>query len=88
MESFEYKVTAHSIEELKETGVVVDPKVNIVFACRADGSCAVKDVAEEHMEQLAGLLNTMGKEGWELVQLVFHSSGIVGFWKRRSREGQ
>jgi hypothetical protein len=88
MESFEYKVTAHSIEELREKGVVVDPKINIVFACRSDGSCAVKDLAQEHMEKLARLFNEVGQEGWELVQLVFHSSGIVGFWKRRSREGQ
>jgi hypothetical protein len=88
MEYFEYQVTAHSIEELEKMGVVVDPESNIVFACRADGSCAMQDVAREHMEKLAGLFNEMGREGWELVQLVFHSSGIVGFWKRRSREGQ
>jgi hypothetical protein len=29
----------------------------------------------------------MGEEGWELVQLVFHQSGIVSFWKRSIEKG-
>ena len=34
------------------------------------------------VENLSALFNEMGEEGWELVQLFFHQSGIVSFWKR------
>jgi hypothetical protein len=84
MNRYEYTVRTYSMGELEERGIVVHPNNNIVFACRPDGSCAVHDVGMEQMENLSGLLNDMGREGWEMVQLVFHASGIVSFWKRLS----
>jgi hypothetical protein len=36
----------------------------------------------EQLDNLSSVLNVMGEEGWELIQLVFHHSGIVSFWKR------
>ena len=87
MEKYEYTIKAFSMEELEEKGVVVHPQNNIVFACRPDGACAMHDVALEQTEQLSVLFNELGREGWELVQLFFHPSGIVSFWKRQAREG-
>jgi hypothetical protein len=84
MKQYEYAVRTYSMGQLEERGIVVHPENNIVFACRSDGSCAVHDVGMEQMERLAGLLDDMGRDGWELVQLVFHISGIVSFWKRLS----
>lgn len=82
MKSFEYNVKAFSMDDLEKKGIVIHPENNIVFACRPDGACAIHNVGEEQMTNLSELFNEMGKEGWELVQLVFHSSGIVSFWKR------
>jgi hypothetical protein len=84
MKQYEYTVRTYSMNQLEERGIVVHPENNIVFACRTDGACAVQDVGMEQMERLAGLLDDMGRDGWELVQLVFHTSGIVSFWKRLS----
>lgn len=83
MKGFEYTVKTFSMENLEEKGIVVHPHNNIVFACRPDGACAVHDVGLEQMDHLSTLLNEMGSDGWELVQMFFHSSGIVSFWKRR-----
>jgi hypothetical protein len=86
---WEYKVKVFSTKELRDGGVVVDPQRNIVYACKPDGGCEVHDVSLEQMERLATTLDVLGKDGWELVQLFFHASGMVSFWKRRleSRTG-
>jgi len=79
---FEYKVKIFSMEDLKEKGVVVDTENNIVYACRSDGACEVHNVKLEQLDNLSTVMNAMGEEQWELVQLVFHQSGVISFWKR------
>lgn len=60
----------------------MDSQNSIVYACRPDGACEVHDVTLEQLDNLSKTLNEMGEERWELIQLVFHQSGIVSFWKR------
>jgi hypothetical protein len=84
---FEYKVKIFSMNDLNEKGIVVDSENNIVYACRTDGACEIHDVKMEQLDNLSSVLNMMGEEGWELVQLVFHQSGIVSFWKRSIEKG-
>ena len=84
---YEYTIKTYSMEQLSERGVVVDLEKNIVYACRPDGACEIRDVSAEQIVHLAGLFNEMGKEGWELVQLLFRPSGMVSFWKRNLKEG-
>jgi len=86
MTGFEYTIRTFSMQELEEKGIVIHPHNNIVFACRPDGSCAIRDVGVEQIDKLSGLFNEMGKDQWELIQLFFHQSGIVSFWKRNLRE--
>lgn len=82
---YEYRVKIFTMKDLEEKGVAVDSENNIVYACRTDGACEIHDLKMEQLDSLSSLLNVMGDESWELVQLVFHQSGIVSFWKR-SRE--
>jgi hypothetical protein len=79
---YEYTVKIFSMEDLEREGIVMDAQKNIVYACRPDGACAVRDVSGEQIEKLSGLFDKMGADGWELVQLVFRPLGIVSFWKR------
>lgn len=79
---FEYKVKIFSMQDLKDKGIVIDSHNNIVYACRSDGACEIHNVKMEQLDNLSAVLNILGEEGWELVQLVFHQSGIVSFWKR------
>ena len=85
--AYEYTVKIFSMEELKKKGIVIDPEKNIVYACRPDGACEIHDVSTEQLDNLSRLLNNTGREGWELVQLLFRPSGIVSFWKKALREG-
>lgn len=86
MKKYEYTVRIYSMEELKQSGVDVEEDNSIVYACRPGGECEVHDVGAEQLENLSGLLNNMGASGWELVELVFHQSGIVSFWKRETAD--
>ena len=79
---FEYKVKIFSMKDLKEKDIVTDSEKNIVYACRTDGACEMHNVKMEQLDNLSLVLNEMGEDGWELIQLVFHQSGIVSFWKR------
>ena len=79
---FEYSVKIFSMQDLQEKGIVVDSQNNIVYACRVDGECEIHDVKLEQLDNLSTTLNELGTEGWELVQISFHQSGIVSFWKR------
>ncbi len=80
--AYEYTIRTYSMQQLMEKGIVVDPEKNIVYACRPDGACEIRDVEAEHIGHLSTLFNEMGKEGWELVQILFRPSGMVSFWKR------
>jgi len=82
MKKFEHTVRIYSLEELKRRGVDIEKENNLIYACRPDGECEVHEVGVEQLDNLSALLNEMGTSGWELVQLVFHQSGIVSFWKR------
>lgn len=82
MGSYEYTVKTYTMEELEKRGIVVHPHNNIVFACHPNGKCSIHDVGVEQMESLSSLFNEMGTGGWELLQIMFHQSGIISFWKR------
>jgi hypothetical protein len=83
---YEYAVKIFSMDELRVEGVIVDPEKNIVYACKPEGVCEVRDIAAEQLENLSGLFNRVGKEGWELVQLFFRPLGVVSFWKKPLNE--
>ncbi|MHB8108447.1 MAG: hypothetical protein ACYDHW_00270 [Syntrophorhabdaceae bacterium] len=82
MKKFEYTIKAYSIEDLKEAGVEMRGDNTLVYACRPDGECEVRGVGFDELDNLSGILNEMGSQGWELVELIFHQSGIITFWKR------
>ena len=79
---FEYTAKIYAMDELKDVGIDMEEENSIVYACRPDGECEIHAAAIEELDILSGLFNDMGNEGWELVELFFHRSGIVTFWKR------
>ncbi|ROR03276.1 hypothetical protein [Desulfosoma caldarium] len=73
MDRFEYSVTRHSAEAFRETA----------YFCTDQGTCTLEDVPVDQAAILENLLNERGKQGWELVQVVFGRNGLLAFWKRR-----
>jgi hypothetical protein len=69
---FEYEITKHSFEEFKE----------FAFFCTDQGSCSLDQVPVDQFRILKDLMNHQGKNGWELVQILFGDGGVVAFWKK------
>ncbi len=80
--TYEYTIEFFSMERTSPAGEVSEEARNVVYACGAEGECAVRDPREEQMELLQGFMNEMGSKGWELVQVLFNRNGAVSFWKR------
>lgn len=73
MDRFEYSVTRHSAEAFRETA----------YFCTDHGDCSLEDVPVDQAAVLEDLLNARGRQGWELVQVIFGRNGLLAFWKRR-----
>lgn len=73
MEHFEYDITHHDGESF----------MRIVYYCSERGDCKVEGVPGEETRLMAEVLNVRGREGWELVQLLFGRDGVLAVWKRR-----
>ncbi len=72
MKKFEYEITKHPNEAFTQ----------VVYFCSGEGECSVDHVPGDQISILENLLNDRGAEGWDLVQLVFGTDGILCFWKK------
>jgi len=72
VKTYEYEITRHGSEEFAQ----------VAFYCSAEGDCSINDVPEAQSLAPASLLNSRGREGWELVQMAFGRTGFMAFWKR------
>ncbi|MBN2283375.1 MAG: hypothetical protein JXO48_05750 [Deltaproteobacteria bacterium] len=72
MKVFEYRITRHPAEELRE----------MVIFCSERGECGLGDVPQDQVVRLQNILNETGRDGWELIDTVFGRDGLLAFWKR------
>jgi len=72
MKQFQYEITKHPSDEF----------THLVYFCTDQGQCSLNQIPPDQTGKLEGILNQRGKDGWELVHLVFGQEGIVAFWKR------
>lgn len=73
MDRFEYEITTHSAETFSR----------LIYFCSERGDCGIEQIPAEEPQILVDLFNERGRDGWELVQLLFGSSGIMAYWKRK-----
>lgn len=72
MKKFEYEITIYPAEDLR----------NLVYFCTSRGECEQDMSLTNQLGLLKNSMNQKGAEGWELVQLLVGSEGIVALWKR------
>jgi hypothetical protein len=80
--TYEYNIEFFSMKLTTLTTEVSPEAHGTVYACGEEGECAIRDVREEQIQNLQVFLNDKGREGWELVQILFNRKGAVTFWKR------
>ncbi len=73
MDHFEYDITKHDAEAF----------MRIVYFCSEQGDCKLEEIPAEEPQMFRDLLNTRGRDGWELIQLNFGENGVLAFWKRK-----
>ena len=61
MENFEYDITRHDAETFMQ----------MVYFCSEQGDCKLEEIPAEEPQMLTDLLNTRGRDGWELVAITF-----------------
>jgi hypothetical protein len=72
MKHWEYTITKHPSDEFKQ----------LVYFCSDQGNCNLEEVPSDQLNTLGGILNEMGEDGWELVQIFLGQIGVVAFWKK------
>ncbi len=77
MERFEYEISTHGGNTFTK----------LTYFCSEKGECSLEEVPAEEPQILVNLMNERGKQGWELIQLVFGRDGVMTFWKRRLVSG-
>ena len=80
--TYEYSIEFLPLPQLSQESESSPPPSNLVYACGETGECQVRDMRMEQIERVQDFLNEMGEKGWELVQIFFHRTGAVTFWKR------
>jgi hypothetical protein len=82
MNNWRYKVTVHEpddiLDRLSQTMEVIPPAIY----CDDEGACYFDRGPNPFTQAIEHLLNDIGAEGWELVQIMFRPNQMIGFWKR------
>jgi len=76
MDRFEYKITKHFADTFDK----------IIYFCSKSGQCGIDEVSKHQTRILADILNTQGREGWEVFQISFGKDGVMVYWKRRIKD--
>jgi hypothetical protein len=82
MSDWHYKVTIHEPEDiLDRLGQTVE-RVPPAIYCDDEGACYFDRGPNPFTQAIEHLLNDIGSEGWELVQIMFRPNQMIGFWKQ------
>jgi hypothetical protein len=75
---FVYEVTAYPSEQFVRVG----------YFCTEQGECGLDQLPLEQVKAFEDILNQRGAQGWELVQALFGSDGVLTIWRRLEDAGQ
>ncbi len=83
MPRWSYRITIHTSAEIKR--VLSEPvdQVPPTIFCDDEGTCYFDAGPNPFTRAIEHLLNQVGTEGWELVQVAFRPDQMICFWKRQ-----
>jgi hypothetical protein len=86
MDRWEYEITTHSAGEVlkvrEELGHPPDPQGPQVVYCDTEGKCFFDEAPNPYVNAIVHILNEKGREGWDLVQMVFRQADFIAVWRR------
>ena len=82
MDRFRYRVTVHTaadvLAKLPEPVEQVPPTI----LCDDEGACYFDAGPNPFTRAIERVLDQVGEQGWELVQVVFRPDQMICFWKQ------
>jgi hypothetical protein len=86
MDRWEYRITTHTVSEVlkvrEELGHPPEPAGPEVVYCDTEGVCFFDDAPNPYVESIVHILNGMGEQGWDLVQIAFRQADFICIWRR------
>jgi hypothetical protein len=82
MPNWRYKVTVHEAEDILERLSKVMEDVPPAIYCDDEGACYFDEGPNPFTAAIERLLSEIGKQGWELVQVMFRPGQMICFWKQ------
>jgi len=84
MARWQYRITIHTTNEILELIPEIIENPPATLFCDVEGSCYFESEPNPFTKAVEDLLNNVGDDGWELVQVAFRSEQLVCFWKKLS----
>ena len=81
MTDWRYKVTVHEPQDVLDNLSRAVEAVPPTMYCDDEGACYFDSGPNPFTRAIEHLLNEIGEEGWELVQVRFRPNQMIGFWK-------
>jgi len=86
MDRWEYQITTHSAGEVlrirEQLGHPLEEGSPPVVYCDTEGECFFDAAPNPYIESIVHILNGMGEQGWELVQVTFRQTDFICIWRR------
>ena len=82
MGNWQYRITIHTPAEVLDLLPEPVGQVPPTIFCDDQGACYFDAGPNPLTRAIEQLLNQVGEQGWELVQVAFRPNQIICFWKR------
>jgi hypothetical protein len=82
MKRWRYRVTVHTADDILALLAQPAEQVPPMIYCDDQGACYFDSGPNPLTTAIETLLDQIGAEGWELVQLNFRPQQMIGFWKQ------
>ncbi len=82
MPSWRHKVTVHEAEDILAYLSRAVEDIPPAIYCDDKGACYFDEGPNPFTQAIEHLLNEIGEQGWELVQVTFRPGQMICFWKQ------
>jgi hypothetical protein len=82
MDKWRHRITTHTTADV--LGALPEPVEDVPppMFCDDEGMCTIDTGPNPFTQAIERLLDEVGDEGWELVQVAFRPDQMIGFWKQ------
>ena len=82
MGNWQHRITVHTPADVLDLLPEPVEQVPPTIFCDDQGACYFDAGPNPFTRAIEQLLNQVGEQGWELVQVAFRPDQMIGFWKR------